>query len=85
MQADEGIPERDDVAKVVLASLLERCAQRPEAVESFIKEMSVRLAKEKKRFNPNRSAETIRNLIARQRKTAEQQARQRAADRMRET
>ncbi len=85
VQADEGIPERDDVAKVVLAAILDKCADQPKTVDAFIDQMAERLTKEKKPFDKDRSAEVLRAMIERHRRGMERAARKRAADRRRET
>ncbi len=83
MQEEEGIPERDDVAKVVLAELLDHCLTQPEMVDGFVKRMADRLTREKKQFDPDRSAETIRNMIDRARRDKEREERRRASTRRR--
>ena len=85
VQADEGIPERDDVAKVVLASVLSRCVREPESVDSFVEITSERLTREKKPFDKDRSVEVLRNMLERHKQGMERAARKRAADRRRET
>ena len=85
VQADEGIPERDDVAKVVLVGILGQCARDPKVAEAFIDKTAGRLTQEVKRFDKDRSVEVLRAMIERHRLDAERQARRRAADRRRET
>ena len=80
-QADEGIPERDDVAKVVLSAVLDRCARDPKTAESFIERTAADLTKEKKRFDKHRSAEVLRAMVERHREGLEREARRRAAER----
>lgn len=85
-QAEDGIPERDDVAKVVLAATLERCAREPELIDGFVEKMSERLTREKKRFDKDRSAEVLRNMVERHREGVKREARRRrAAERERQT
>ena len=79
LQADEGIPERDDVAKVVLVGMLIQCAHNTTVAENFIATISERLTQEVKRFDKDRSVEVLTNMIERQRQAMEKAARQRAA------
>ncbi len=79
VQAKEGTPERDDVAKVVLSAVLDRCAQDPKVVASFVARTVESLTKEKKRFDRDRSAEVVRALVERHREGIEREARRRRA------
>ncbi len=84
MQEEEGIPERDDVAKVVLAELLDRCLTAARDGRRLRQEDGrTGSTREKKEFDPDRSAETIRNMIDRARRDKEREERRRASTRRR--
>ncbi len=85
-QVEEGTPERDDVAKVVLAGVLSRCVRFPDTIDEFVEITAGRLTREKKRFNKERSAEVVRAMVERHREGMEREARRRrAAERERRT
>lgn len=82
IQAEAGTPERDDVAKVVLAGVLTRCVRYPDTIDEFLEITAGRLTREKKRFDKDRSVEVLRNMVERHKDLMEREARRRrAADR----
>ena len=86
IHAEEGIPERDDVAKVVLAGVLDRCVRYPVTIDEFVEITAGRLTREKKPFDKDRSVEVLRKMVERHKEGMEREARRRrAADRRRDT